>query len=73
VKTVELLAYATGSAVSAALVVMLIGGAAFGFRVLEWTHAQSAAVGVAATIAGVLAANRILANLTRIGRRRMSL
>ncbi len=72
-KTTELVAYALGSAVSAALVIMLIGGAAFGFRMLDWTHAQTAAIGVAATIAGVLTANVLLAKLGQAGRRRVSL
>ena len=71
-KTVELVSYALGSALSAALVIVLLGGAALGFRVLEWTHAQTAAIGVAATVAGVVTANVLLTKLTHGKRRPVS-
>jgi hypothetical protein len=65
-RTIELVACALGAALSAALVVVLLAGAAFGYRMFEWTHSQSAAVGVAATAAGVVTANAFLAKLTRV-------
>ena len=71
-KTLELLGYAVGAALAAALTVVLLGGAAFGFWPLNWTQGQAAAVGVAATTAGIVTANVFLRTLTRAAQQRIS-
>jgi hypothetical protein len=65
----ELLSYALGSALAAALIVALLGGALFGFWMVQWTQAQSAAVGLAATITGIGTANIFLRKLVHARRR----
>jgi hypothetical protein len=70
--TLQLLAYALGSALPAALIVALVGGVAFGFWPLEWTREQAAAVGLTATIAGIVTANAFLRKLMRANRRRIA-
>jgi hypothetical protein len=70
--TLQLVSYALASALAAAFAVLLFGAAAFGFWLPAWTAQQGAALGIAATVAGIVAANAFLTRLLRCDHRRLS-
>jgi hypothetical protein len=68
-KITELIAYALGAALAAALTILVVCGAAFGFWLPNWTQRYASAIGVIATLTGIITANTFLRRLLRAERR----
>jgi hypothetical protein len=67
-KTTELIAYALGAGLAAALSIVVLCSAAFGFWLPNWTPSHTAGIGVFATLTGIIAANAFLRRLIRARR-----
>jgi hypothetical protein len=67
-KTTALIVYAMGAGLAAALTILVLCGALLGFWLPDWPQSRVEAVGVTATLVGIIAANAFLRRLTRAER-----